>query len=66
VSEREQIINFLLQACDAKNKQVEEMQKINAELSKKLSQYEASSAAQVPQVPQPVNHEAFQPVSLVS
>lgn len=36
MQEREQIINFLLQACDAKNKVIEDLQKQIAELQKQL------------------------------
>jgi hypothetical protein len=36
MNEREQIINFLLQACDAKNKTIEQLQAQIAELQKKL------------------------------
>ena len=41
VGEREQIITFLLQQCDAKNKQIEQQQKLNAELQQRLAKYEA-------------------------
>lgn len=37
MNEREQIINFLLQASDAKSRQIEELQKQIAELQKKLA-----------------------------
>lgn len=37
MNEREQIINFLLQNIDAKNRVIEELQKQNAELQKKLT-----------------------------
>jgi hypothetical protein len=37
VSEREQIINFLLQSCDAKNQIITDLQKQMAELQKKLA-----------------------------
>lgn len=37
MNEREQIINYLMQACDAKNKTIEELQKQNAELQKQLA-----------------------------
>jgi len=36
MSEREQIISFLLQQCDAKNTQIAEFQKKIAELEKEL------------------------------
>lgn len=52
MNEREQIINFLLQACDAKNQQITALQTQNTELQKRLAQYETTSAAQVP-VPGP-------------
>jgi len=34
MNEREQIINYLIQACDVKNKTIEELQKQIAELQK--------------------------------
>jgi len=37
VNEREQIINFLLQSADQKNKIIEELQKQITELQKKLN-----------------------------
>lgn len=37
MNEREQIINFLLQNCDAKQRTIEELQKRIAELEKRLA-----------------------------
>lgn len=36
-SEREQIINYLLQQCDAKNREIEVLKTQRAELEKSLS-----------------------------
>lgn len=48
MNEREQIINFLLQQCDQKNRIIEDLQKHNAEFQKQL----AELAPTVPTVPQ--------------
>ena len=37
MTEREQIINFLLQACDAKNQTITQLQSQVAELQKQLA-----------------------------
>jgi len=39
--EREQIMNYLIQACDAKNKTIEELKKKIAELEGKASTEQA-------------------------
>ena len=46
MNEREQIINFLLQACDQKNRLIEDLQKQHTELQKQL----AALAPNVPNV----------------
>ena len=40
MNEREQIINFLLQNCDGKQRIIEELQKRVAELEKQLVEYQ--------------------------
>ncbi len=37
MNERDQVISFLLQSCDNYKKQLEELQKLNTELQKKLN-----------------------------
>ena len=45
MNEREQIINFLLQACDAKNRAIDGLQKENAELKKQLDEFKPKDQA---------------------
>jgi hypothetical protein len=44
MEEREQIINFLLHAVDAKNQLVEQLQRQIAELQKQLAQNQVSNS----------------------
>lgn len=40
--ERDQVINFLLNACDSKNRVIEQLQRQAAEFQKKIQELEAA------------------------
>jgi hypothetical protein len=46
VNEREQIINFLLQQCDAKNRMLEEFQKQITALQKEITENQGKKETQ--------------------